>query len=228
MPQHIGNAGARAMGWGRCVMLSLSPRVERGKELDNFTNNKRYRSFFDLGQPLDVSIRRQMETFLGRDLEKVRIHHGYQAGVVSRRLGARAFTLKGQDFGHRQNLDTATTEGLGLLAHELTHVTQQTQPQRLPQVANRGYSPVPAALTRTPSDAGMVLPAPAEDTPLTTSPVRRKAPARASKPLGAEGSAGKRSEPASGIDVEKLADRVYRLMQHDLNLERERATKLGG
>lgn len=225
MPQHIGNAGAKAMGWGRGVMLSLSPQVERGKERDKFT--ERYRSLFDPGPPLEVSIRRQMETFLGRDLEKVRIHHGYQAGVVSRRLGARAFTIKGQDSGHRQNLDTATTQGLGLLAHELTHVTQQTQPQRLPQVANRGYSPVPAALTRTPSDAGMVLPAPAEDTPLTTRPARR-APARASELPGAQGSARKRSESASGIDVEKVADRVYQLMQHDLNLERERATKLGG
>jgi len=30
------------------------------------------------------------------------------------------------------------------------------------------------------------------------------------------------------VDLEEIADKVYRLMQHDLILERERATKVGG
>jgi len=131
------------------------------------------------------------------------------------------------DRGQPRDVNTHT-EGLGLLAHEPTHVIRQTQPQRLPQIANRDYSPAPAALTRTPSDAVMVLPAPAENTPLTTSPVRSQAQAGASESPGTEGPAEKRAETASRIDVGEVADRVYRLMQRDLILERERATKLGG
>jgi len=30
------------------------------------------------------------------------------------------------------------------------------------------------------------------------------------------------------VDLKEIADKVYRLMQHDLILERERATKVGG
>lgn len=228
MPEHIGNAGTRAMAWVGRIMLSLTPQAERGTELEKFTERRRF--LFDQGQPLDVSTRGQMETLLGYNLDTVRIHHGYQADEVSRRLGARAFTFKGQVFGSRQNLDTATTEGLGLLAHELTHVIQQTKPQRLPQykLASRDPSPVPAALTRTHSCAGIVLPAPAENTPLTTNPEEREVKAQASEQLAAESLAEKRSESASRINVGGVADRVYRLMQHDLILERERATKLGG
>ena len=35
-----------------------------------------------------------------------------------------------------------------------------------------------------------------------------------------------RSQPQ--VNLEEVADKVYRLMQHDLILERERATKVGG
>lgn len=123
----------------------------------------------------------------------------------------------------RQNLDAANTEGQGLLAHELNHVIQQTQPRRL---LNLDPSPAPVALTRTHPDAGMVLPAPAENTHPTTRIQREVVQANAKvQRSAAEGLAEKSSESTPRGNVGEIADKVYRLMQHDLILERERASK---
>ena len=207
MPEHMGDAGTRAMAWVGRIMLSLSPQAERGKKLEEFAGKRC--PFFDRGQPLDVSIRRQMETFVDRDLEKVHIHHGYQTEEVSRRLGARAFSFKGRAFNPPQNLDTVTAE-------------------ELPQTANRGSRPASAVLTRTHSDAGMVLPAPAENTPLTVNTRRREGQDQPSVQVSAGGLTETGLESIPDIDVGEVANRVYRLMQHELTLDRERITKLGG
>ena len=153
-------------------MLSLSPQAERGKELEKFTERRRFL------------------------------------------------------FDPRQNMDAATTKGLGLLAPDLAHLVQQTQPQS--RFANRDSSPVRAALTRTHSDAAMILPAPAENTPLTLDLQRGEVKGKASEQLAAEGSVEKRSKSPPRIDAGEVADRVHRLMRYDLVLEKERATKLGG
>ena len=123
----------------------------------------------------------------------------------------------------RQNLDATNTEGQGLLAHELNHIIQQTQPRRLPDLY---HSPAPVALTRTHPDAGRILPAPAENIRPTTHAqggvVQAKAEAQRSAD---EGLAEKGSKSPPRRNVVEIADRVYRLMQHDLILERERVAK---
>jgi len=171
-----------------------------------------------------------VEPFFGHDLEDVRIHHGYQAEETSRRLGVRAFTFKGHIFGPRQNLDASTTEGLGLLTHELTHVIQQTQPHRLPRGNFEGdfSQPVPAAPPGGHSATEMVLLAPPKSSPLTTNPQQREAQAQANEQLVAEGLADNEAKSPPQIDPEEVAGKVYHLMRNDLILERERATKLGG
>ena len=122
------------------------------------------------------------------------------------------------------------TERVSRLSHRITHANQQAQSRRLPQhqVANQDSSPAPAALPRKYADAMMLLPAPAQNTQLTTHTQRREAQAHASEQVAVRGLAEKRYESAPRIDVGEVADRIYRLMQHDLTLERERATKLGG
>ena len=221
MQQHIG--GTKIMAWVEHIMLSFSFQVKRAKELEKFT--ERFRSLFDLGEPLDVNTQRLMETFFGYDLEKVRLHRGQEADEASRQLGARAFTFRGHVFGPRQNLLTSSVEGLGLLAHELTHVIQQTKPRRLHPAAE--ISLVSAAPGGH-SDVEMVLLAPSQGLPLTTDPQFREAQARASEQLVTEGLTDNQGKPPPEIDLEAVADKVYRLMQSDLVLERERATRLGG
>ncbi|KAF5436621.1 Peptidoglycan-binding (PGRP) domain of peptidoglycan hydrolases-containing protein [Candidatus Methanophagaceae archaeon] len=78
------------------------------------------------GLPLPEPVRAFFEPRFGYDFSQVRIHTDAQAAELARALNARAFTV-GQDvvFGAGQYA-LGTTEGMRLLAHELTHVVQQT------------------------------------------------------------------------------------------------------
>jgi Domain of unknown function (DUF4157) len=95
------------------------------------------------GKLLDAETRRTMESRIGFDFSKVRIHSDSRAAASAKSLGARAYTV-GSDivFGPgRYAPDTA--EGRRLLAHELTHVVQQT-----PSSTLRPVRVVPAPVQR--------------------------------------------------------------------------------
>ncbi len=75
------------------------------------------------GRPLQSSVRQFMEPRFGVDFSDVRIHDGPQDRSAADRIGARAFT-------HREHIWLGKGESVDnrrLLAHELTHVVQQTQ-----------------------------------------------------------------------------------------------------
>ena len=92
------------------------------------------------GRPLDETTRRRAECWFGRNLGDVRIHDSRQAADLARRLSAEAFTVRGHIFGPADKLGGMTPEGGGLLAHEITHVVQQTDPQHLGE-EGEGVSP---------------------------------------------------------------------------------------
>jgi hypothetical protein len=73
-----------------------------------------------------------MELRFGRDFSRVRVHTDAKAVDSARALNASAYTV-GHDvaFGARQYLPK-TSEGRRLLAHELTHVLQQSAAQERP------------------------------------------------------------------------------------------------
>ncbi|WP_275558800.1 DUF4157 domain-containing protein [Streptomyces sp. 5-6(2022)] len=76
------------------------------------------------GQPLDPSVRRDLEEQLGHDLGQVRLHTDRDAGHLTELLGADAVAV-GQDIFFRENTyRPGTTEGQRLLAHELLHTVQ--------------------------------------------------------------------------------------------------------
>ncbi|MCQ8192349.1 eCIS core domain-containing protein [Streptomyces rugosispiralis] len=76
------------------------------------------------GQPLDPSVRRDLEERLGHDLGQVRLHTDRDAGHLTELLGADAVAV-GQDIFFRENTyRPGTTEGQRLLAHELLHTVQ--------------------------------------------------------------------------------------------------------
>lgn len=83
------------------------------------------------GQPMDNATRQQMEGAFGQDFKNVRIHSDGEADSLNRSLSARAFTTGKDIFFKQGEYDTAVTEGRKLLAHELTHVVQQTGETRL-------------------------------------------------------------------------------------------------
>jgi hypothetical protein len=78
------------------------------------------------GQPLDRETRRTMESRIGFDFSKVRIHADTRAGASARSLGARAYTVGNSVVFAPGRFAPQTTEGRRLLAHELTHVVQQS------------------------------------------------------------------------------------------------------
>jgi Domain of unknown function (DUF4157) len=78
------------------------------------------------GQTLDKGVRGQMESAFGADFSGVRVHTGPEANQLNRDVNAVAFTT-GQDVFFRQGAyDPGSSGGRHLLAHELTHVVQQT------------------------------------------------------------------------------------------------------
>lgn len=86
------------------------------------------------GQPLDRETREYMEPHFGLDLNEVRVHTDTQAADSARMVSASAYTV-GQDiiFDVGQYAP-ATTVGRALLAHELTHVVQQLNLRRTPDI----------------------------------------------------------------------------------------------
>jgi hypothetical protein len=76
------------------------------------------------GRPLPNAVRAFMEPRFGRDFSAVRLHDSPADRRAARRIGARAFT-------HRQHVWIGPDESASdreLMAHELTHVVQQTAP----------------------------------------------------------------------------------------------------
>lgn len=87
---------------------------------------ERIESLRGTGEPLPESVRTAMAKRLGADLGDVRIHTGGEAAALCRRLNARAFTVGEDVFFAAGEFAPETEAGRRLLAHELTHVVQQS------------------------------------------------------------------------------------------------------
>ena len=79
------------------------------------------------GRPLERALRRDMEQRFGHDFSRVRVHSDMASEISARQVNAHAYT-SGYDivFGPGR-FAPATPAGRRLLAHELTHVVQQTR-----------------------------------------------------------------------------------------------------
>ncbi|WP_329206302.1 DUF4157 domain-containing protein [Streptomyces sp. NBC_00683] len=76
------------------------------------------------GQPLDLSVRRELEEQLGHDFSRVRLHNDPDAAALTEMLGADAVAV-GQDIFFREGAyRPGTLDGQRLLAHELLHTVQ--------------------------------------------------------------------------------------------------------
>lgn len=81
-------------------------------------------------KPLEPTLRRNMEQHFGWDFSTVRVHLGATAEQSARDVNARAYTVGNNMVFGAGEFSPGTREGRRLLAHELTHVVQQsgTQP----------------------------------------------------------------------------------------------------
>ena len=106
------------------------------------------------GRPLEPALQQDMEHRFGHDFSRVRVHTGAAAEQSARDVSAHAYTV-----GHNLVFDSGrfasgTHEGRRLIAHELTHVVQQSgsdcylarQSIGSPRTANV-YSPEPTKIS---------------------------------------------------------------------------------
>lgn len=78
------------------------------------------------GQLLDAGLQRSMGQAMGADFSGVRVHTDAQADRLNQAVQAKAFTT-GQDLFFRQGMyEPGSRAGQELIAHELTHVVQQS------------------------------------------------------------------------------------------------------
>ena len=79
------------------------------------------------GSSLDAGTRSTMESAFGRSFGDVRIHTGDQASRSAEAVGANAYTVGSDVVFKSGHYDPGTPTGQRTLAHELTHVVQQSQ-----------------------------------------------------------------------------------------------------
>ncbi|MEO8174225.1 MAG: DUF4157 domain-containing protein, partial [Sediminibacterium sp.] len=78
------------------------------------------------GNHLPAATLAEMSTSFGTDLSHVNVHTGADAVNMSKELGAQAFTHGRDIYFNSGKYDPQSVAGKHLLAHELTHVIQQT------------------------------------------------------------------------------------------------------
>jgi hypothetical protein len=77
------------------------------------------------GEPLDVATRTNMESRIGHDFSRVRIHSDAAAAASAHELDARAYTRGPHVVFGQGEYRPDVAEGRRLIAHELVHVVQQ-------------------------------------------------------------------------------------------------------
>lgn len=77
------------------------------------------------GAPLAPDVRGEMEARLGHDFSDVRVHTDSAAHESAASVNAHAYTVGSNVVFQRDQYDPGSTAGKTMLAHELTHVTQQ-------------------------------------------------------------------------------------------------------
>ncbi|RZI84287.1 MAG: DUF4157 domain-containing protein [Rubrivivax sp.] len=78
------------------------------------------------GEGLAPTTKSFMESRFGQDFSGVRVHRDSQAGELAKQVNARAFTVGSDIFFNPSEYAPSSREGQHLLAHELTHVVQQS------------------------------------------------------------------------------------------------------
>ncbi len=111
------------------------------------------------GNPLPDDTLRSMESSFGTDFSTVRIHTDTSAVEMNKGLGAQAFTNGSDIYFNKGKYNPKSTSGKHLLAHELTHVVQQSHATKNIDNTMPAYESNSTTLQRQPeTDAGTDIP----------------------------------------------------------------------
>ncbi len=123
----IGGAVSAAVGAIGGAFSSIGKALFKRKDghAEKTDDPREIQSQLSGGQPLNGEAKSRMGGAFGHDFSAVRVHTNSQAGQLSEKLNARAFTV-GSDiaFGPGE-YQPGTMIGDALIAHELAHVVQQ-------------------------------------------------------------------------------------------------------
>ncbi|MDD5267124.1 MAG: DUF4157 domain-containing protein [Methylococcales bacterium] len=111
------------------------------------------------GRPLEPALQKDMSHRFGYDFSRVRVHTGVAAGQSARDVNANAYTVGREIVFGAGRFAPETREGRRLIAHELTHVVQQSGSNeiRLGQgVEKRGLSSMYTTGRRSDADADII------------------------------------------------------------------------
>ena len=110
--------------------VQTKPSVQRAEEGGAFQGSSSLESRLSSqkggGSPLEDEVKSFMEPRFGNDFSSVRIHTGGDAVQMNKELHAQAFTHGSDVYFNEGKYNPGSNEGKQLLAHELTHVVQQT------------------------------------------------------------------------------------------------------
>jgi hypothetical protein len=79
------------------------------------------------GTGLDAGVRSKMESSLGHDFGGVKVHTDDKAAAAAKSVSAQAFTVGNNVVFNQGKYDPGTSDGQRIIAHELTHVVQQSR-----------------------------------------------------------------------------------------------------
>ncbi len=94
------------------------------------------------GQPLDQETRAVFEPRFGYDFSRVRVHTSVTASATARALNARAYTMGPNIVFGAGQFGPRSQSGGHLLAHELTHVIQQSSEADFGRAAGERATPI--------------------------------------------------------------------------------------
>jgi len=105
--------------------------IKQNTETDGDTraagpSDKIERVISSTGASLDETVQREMESKIGGDFSDVQLHTGNDAAAAADSIRARAFTVGNHIAFNKGEYNPKSNEGKKVLAHELTHVQQQT------------------------------------------------------------------------------------------------------
>lgn len=112
----------------RAVQRLIAQRADafsQGGELDDETASRIHRQR-GAGQPLDSHLQAKIQQASGQDFGGVKVHTSPEADALSRQLSATAFTTGPDIFFREGAYDPHSNRGQELVAHELTHIVQQS------------------------------------------------------------------------------------------------------
>ncbi len=110
--------------------LMMKPLVQRQEAINGGDASAELESSINSarggGQSLDANLQRSIGEAMGADFSRVRVHTDTRADALNKSIQAKAFTT-GQDIFFRQGAyQPGSRGGQELIAHELTHVVQQS------------------------------------------------------------------------------------------------------